>query len=154
MYILKPQVAGRGEPNPSPNVSPNPNPNPNPIAHTQVSAKSASPQVPDVRYSHRAVTLNGNMYVVGGINQFASPNRHGGTSQRCAAVEELLLRTSSGGAANPTTHSASSAPDGGSFPAAHGGGAKANAAMDAIAAMRGELMGATEAGAQVRWGLR
>ena len=40
-----------------------------------MSAQVASPTVPDVRYSHRAVTMSGNMYVVGGINQFASPKR-------------------------------------------------------------------------------
>jgi hypothetical protein len=53
------------------------------------------------------------------------------TKQRCTAVEELLLRTPSG--ARRPQHASSSSPD--------------RHAMDAIAAMRGELMG-PQAGAQ------
>jgi len=58
-----------------------------------VKAKGMASLVPDARYSHRAVAMGGNMYVVGGINKFSAPKRNHGEDlmQRCAAVEMLIL---------------------------------------------------------------
>ena len=62
-----------------------------------VKAKGVAALVPDARYSHRAVPMNGSMYVVGGINKFSAPKRNTGEDlmQRCAGenLQQLKPRT-------------------------------------------------------------